>query len=113
MLANSGIRLGKVKKVVNLYVPLQFIIGDVEGGDQLCSRQSYRGMACNRLCRTCDVSTANCARTDIQCTRICVADIKLLYQTQDIDALAQLAQRPTYNCFYDMTVAKTHMVFLV
>jgi hypothetical protein len=106
VLANSGIRLGKVKKVVNLYVPLQFIIGDVEGGDQLCSRQSYRGMACNRLCRTCDVSTANCAKTDIQCTRICVADIKLLYQTQDLDALAQLAQRPTYNCFYDIDCGK-------
>jgi hypothetical protein len=50
--------LGNVSKRVNLYVPLQFIIGDVEGGDHLCSRQTYCGKTCLRLCRTCDVSTA-------------------------------------------------------
>jgi hypothetical protein len=36
-LLNSKIQLGRVSKIVNLYVPLQFIIGDVEGGDQLTS----------------------------------------------------------------------------
>jgi hypothetical protein len=53
--------LGNVSKRVNLYVPLQFIIGDVEGGDHLCSRQTYRSKTCLRLRRTCDVSTANAA----------------------------------------------------
>jgi hypothetical protein len=105
-LNNSFVQLGKHNKVVNLYVPLQFIIGDVEGGDQLCSRQSYRGIACNRLCRTCDISTENCGRTDIECSRIRVADIKQLYLLQDVQALALLAQRPTYNCFYDIDCGK-------
>jgi hypothetical protein len=45
-LSNTNIRLGREEKVANLYVPLQFIIGDVEGGDQFCSRWSYRLKTC-------------------------------------------------------------------
>jgi hypothetical protein len=105
-LTRSTIRLGRVQKVVNLYVPLQFIIGDVEGGDQLCSRQSYRGIKCPRVCRTCDISTVNCARTDLRCRRIKVAHIRKLYRLQKLHALKQLAQRPTYNCFYDIDCGK-------
>ena len=105
-LSHSKIRLGQIEKVVNLYVPLQFIIGDVEGGDQLCSRQSYRGKQCPRICRTCDVSTLNCVKTDIRCKRIEVSHIRHLVDTQNIDALKLLAQRPTYNCFYDIDNGK-------
>ena len=43
-LHNIPIQLGTACKRVNLYVPLQFIIGDVEGGDQLCSRYTYRSL---------------------------------------------------------------------
>jgi hypothetical protein len=105
-LSNSTIRLGRIAKVVNLYVPLQFIIGDVEGGDQLSSRYSYRQIQCPRICRTCDVSTLDCTRTDITCTRIKVADIQRLYNTQNKAALKLLAQRPTFNCFYDIDCGK-------
>jgi hypothetical protein len=105
-LRNSSVRLGKHKKIVNLYVPLQFIIGDVEGGDQLCSRYSYRGIASPRLCRTCDVSTENCGRTDIECKRIEVAHIRQLYEEQNLEALKALAQRPTFNCLYDIDCGK-------
>jgi hypothetical protein len=49
------VQLGNVVQRVNLYVPLQFIIGDVEGGDQLCSCQTFRREICLRMCRTCDV----------------------------------------------------------
>ena len=94
------IQLGTSSKLVNLYVPLQFIIGDVEGGDQLCSRWTYRGTQCRRLCRTCDVSTENSARTDIQCTRIRVADIQHLVANADNDELKAMAQRPGFNALY-------------
>jgi hypothetical protein len=86
-LKDSTIQLGKSRKKVNLYVPLQFIIGDVEEGDHLCSRYSYRQLACKRLCRTCDVSTEDSGNTEIQCTRIEVANIKQLYVAQDLQAL--------------------------
>jgi hypothetical protein len=42
--------LNKVCQRVTLYVPLQFIIGDVDGSDHLCSRFTYRGNACKQLC---------------------------------------------------------------
>jgi hypothetical protein len=67
-------QLGNVMQHVNLYVPLQFIIGDVEGGNQLCSCQTFRREICLRMCCTCDVSTANASRPDLECTRVCVDD---------------------------------------
>ena len=45
-----NIQLGTFSKLVNLYVPLQFIIGDVEGGDQLSSQFTYCSKSCHRLC---------------------------------------------------------------
>jgi hypothetical protein len=105
-LSNSKIQLGRVSKIVNLYIPLQFIIGDVEGGDQLTSRYHYRLKDCNRICRTCDVSTANCNRSNHFCKRIKVATIKNLYLRQDLEALKNLCQRHTYNTFYDIDCGK-------
>jgi hypothetical protein len=70
------VQLGTVVQRVNLFVPLQFIIGDAEGGDQLCSRQTFCWEICLRMCRTCDVSTANASRPGLECTRVRVADIK-------------------------------------
>jgi hypothetical protein len=105
-LSNTKIRLGREEKVVNLYVPLQFIIGDVEGGDQLCSRWSYRLTTCRRMCRTCNVSTLNCNKTTIRCKRIEVAKIRALYERQDKVALQKLCQRPTFNAFYDIDCGK-------
>ena len=99
-LTDIPLQLGPHLKRVNLYVPLQFIIGDVEGGDQLCSRHSYRGNACKRLCRTCDVSTENAARTDLTCTRIRVADVQALSANGDTEALKKLHQRPGFNSLY-------------
>jgi hypothetical protein len=98
--------LGRVSAVVDLYVPLQFIIGDVEGGDQLCSRWSYRQRPCKRMCRTCDVSTANSSDTTLYCNRIKVADIVKLYEAKDYKALKAISQRPYYNCLYDIDCGK-------
>jgi hypothetical protein len=91
-LSNTKIRLGRKEKVVNLYVPLQFIIGDVEGGDQLCSCWSYCLKTCQRMCRTCNVSTLTCNKTTIRCKCIEVAKITALNQHQDKAALKKLCQ---------------------
>jgi hypothetical protein len=104
--------LGNVSKFVNLYVPLQFIIGDVmplqfiigdvEGGDHLCSRQTYRGNACLCLCRTCNVSTANAARKDLTCSRIHVADIQHIVATATKEELNKVCQCPGFNSLYQI-----------
>jgi hypothetical protein len=105
-LLNTKIRLGREEKVVNWYVPLQFIIGVVEGGDQLCSRWSYGLKTCWRMCCTCHVSTLNCNKTTIICKCIEVAKIRALYQRQDKAALKKLCQWPTFNAFYDIDCGK-------
>ena len=101
-LNDVGIQLGNFSKRVNLYVPLQFIIGDADGGDQLCSRYINRRMDCPRLCRTCDVSTEDSARTDIHCRRITVAEVKALLLDDDLEGLKQLQQRPFLNSLIDI-----------
>ena len=101
-LHNLLIQLGPHIKRCDLYMPLQFIIGDVEGGDMLCSRYHYRQLKCNRLCRTCDVSTVDAGRTDRDCNRILVQDIKNLIAREEFEELHSLAQRPTFNALYDI-----------
>jgi hypothetical protein len=87
---------------VNLYVPLQFIIGDVKGGDQLCSHQTFCWEICLWMCRTCDVSTANAWRPDLECTRVRVADIKHALNTISLQELNAMRQCPGFNALYDV-----------
>ena len=101
-LPTTKLQLGSFSKEVNLYVPLQFIIGDVEGGDQLCSRWYSRLGNCSRLCRTCDVSTEDAANTNINCNRIELADVQKLHATNDLDGLKSICQRPYYNALFDI-----------
>jgi hypothetical protein len=101
-LNNVNLTLGQHTKRVNLYVPLSFIIGDVEGADTLCGRYHYYQEKCPRLCRTCDISTLDAIRTDIRCSRILLADIKHLVDNQDLPALRQLSQRPTFNALFEI-----------
>jgi hypothetical protein len=101
-LHNVSVQLGKVVQRVNLYVPLQFIIGDVEGGDQLCSRQAFRREICLRMCRTCDVSTANASRPDLECTCVRLDDKKHALNTLSLTELNVLRQRPGCNALYDI-----------
>jgi hypothetical protein len=68
--------LGNKSKRVNLNLPLQFIIGDVEGGNTLCSHFNFYGQGCMQLCCTCNVSQANAGQTDIVCNRVWVADVQ-------------------------------------
>ena len=94
------IQLGENCKRVQLYVPLHFIIGEVEGGDQLCSRHKYRAEACKRLCRTCDVSTLDSGRTDLVCNHVRVADVQHLLHTGTPEQLNEFRQYPGFNALY-------------
>jgi hypothetical protein len=83
-------------------VPLQFIIGDTDGGDHLCSRWTYWGETCLRLCRTCDVATLDTARTDLVCNRILVQIMKQLVTNGTKAELDAMAQHPGLNAFYNI-----------
>jgi hypothetical protein len=96
------IQLGSHCQRVNLYVPLQYLIGDADGGDHFCSQWTYRLETCLRLCRTCDVATLNAARTDLVCNRIHVQDIRNLVNNGTKAAMDAVAQQPGFNAFYNI-----------
>ena len=57
-LDNIELRLGDYTKMVNLKVPLAFIIGDIQGGDAICGRSAYFGKDAKRICQMCDATLA-------------------------------------------------------
>jgi len=48
--------LGDHTKIVNLKVPLAFIIGDIQGGDGICGRSAYYQTKARRICRMCNAT---------------------------------------------------------
>lgn len=50
--------LGNKTKMVNLKVPLAFIIGDIQGGDGICGRSAYYKEDTSCICHMCDITPA-------------------------------------------------------
>ena len=48
------LQLGSKSKVVNLKIPLMFIIGDNQGGDTICGRHIHYGVSARRISRICN-----------------------------------------------------------
>jgi hypothetical protein len=97
-----NLQLGPHSKVVNLYIPLAFIIGDIEGGNQLSGYRGFSRMDCPRVSMTCDCSTENAANIRVTCNRIKQADVQQLVRNNDIAALHAMRQRPTNLAFFDV-----------
>ena len=80
------LRLGPYEKLVNLKIPVAFIIGDAQGGDYICSRSlNYNGETGKRSCCTCDVGPKSmCLATPNMCLRIIQAYIEALIDAGDV-----------------------------
>ena len=55
-LFNVPLTLGDQTKLVNLKVPLAFIIGDIQGGDNICGRSAYYNSNARQICRMCNAT---------------------------------------------------------
>ena len=102
VLNNKMLQLGNATAMRSLYVPLAYIIGDVEGGNQLTGYAGFSRMNCKRLCRTCHVSVENGPKMNVFCERIRVNHVIDLINRQDTAALRAMCQRGTPNAFYDI-----------
>ena len=60
---------GWMKKNVDLYVPVAFIIADVQEADQNCSFYPSNTLGHKHVYCTCDVSVENACRTTVPCKR--------------------------------------------
>ena len=101
-LNNITITIAGVKKTVSLYVPLAFIIGDVQGGNELTGHSGSNLRNCARLCRTCDVSFEDSSKTNMQCSRIFQQEVHELVLANAHQELKAMQQRPTYLVFFDI-----------
>ena len=55
-LHNFELTLEKHKKMVNLKIPLAFIIGDAQGGDNVCGRSAYYNQDARQIFRMCNAT---------------------------------------------------------
>jgi hypothetical protein len=104
-LNEKTIQLGPHLGSVNLYLPLAYIIGDVEGGNALTGFRGSTKKDCPRVGRTCDCSTPDAHNTSIECNRILQADVKRMVVEGDLEGLHAMRQRPTYLVFFISTAA--------
>ncbi len=76
-LLDVPITLGNKTKIVNLKVPLAFIIGDIQGGDNICGRSAYYKDDAKRICHMCDATPAAYISKEMnQCNLLVMEDIK-------------------------------------
>lgn len=97
------LQLAEKAKEVNLLIPLAFIIGDNQGGDNIAGRAAYYGLHARRISRNCDatVETYSTIEPDC-CAPLNMEDIKQMVIDQDWDALHELHQCPCWNPFFDV-----------
>ena len=102
-LDNVELRLGDHTKMVNLKVPLAFIIGDIQGGDGICGRSAYYGKDARRICHMCDATPAVYdSRKPNKCNLLIMEEMKQLCIDKDLKKLYDLMQYPTWQAFYDI-----------
>ena len=102
-LDNVELRLGDQIKMVNLKVPLAFIIGDIQGGDGICGRSAYYGKDARRICCMCDATPAIYdSKNDNKCNLLVMEDMKQLCINKDLEKLYDLMQYPNWQAFYDI-----------
>ena len=95
--------LGKQTKIVNLKVPLAFIIGDIQGGDGIVGRPCYYGNDARRICRMCDASyKVYESRAVNNCNLLEMDNIIQMYRNMETDKLHDLMQYNTWQAFWDI-----------
>jgi hypothetical protein len=94
------LQLGPHTKKVNLYLPLAYIIGDIEGGNQLTGYRGYARVTCPRISMTCDCPTDQAFNSERVCNFIKQADVQSMISNGEISELHQMGQRSTDLVFF-------------
>ena len=75
-LNNIELRLGTKCKVVNLKIPIMYIIGDNQGGNSICGRHIHYGLKAKRISRTCNAGPEQLKMPKLgSCKRIKMQDV--------------------------------------
>jgi cobalamin biosynthesis Co2+ chelatase CbiK len=102
-LNNIHLHLGKKSsKVVNLKIPLFFIIGDMQGGDKMCCTSASYSNTMKRPCRKCNVHGKDLGNPNKKCKKISMDYIKKLVTEEKVNDLKMLNQRNVYSPFFSL-----------
>src|SRR5687767_12369443 len=98
------LKLGNVCKVVDMKIPIMFIIGDMQGGDVIAGRPPYYGKGAKRVSRSCDAGFDQLFEipTAGSCNRLIMKDVMDLVKTQNWNALNNLYQAQHWISWFDL-----------
>jgi hypothetical protein len=87
--------------VVNLKVPVIFIIGDMQGGDKICCTTCNYSNKLHRLCSKCNVCGDESGDPLVQCKKINMVQIMQLVKDNRQDILDDFNQYSMDNAWVD------------
>lgn len=97
------LQLGRKSKIVNLKIPVMFIIGDNQGGDSICGRIVHYGKTARRISRTCDARPKQLSHPEAGCcSQLMMQDVVDHVKNQDEEALYNLYQVPHWVAWFDL-----------
>jgi hypothetical protein len=97
------ITFGGVTKIVNLKVPVIFIIGDMQGGDKICCTTCHYSNKLHRLCRKCNVRGDESGDPLVQCKKISMVRMMQLVKDNRQDILDDFNQYNVHNAWFDVS----------
>ena len=93
-LNNIKVTLSKDKtKVVNIKVPLFFIIGDMKGGDQMCCTSVSYSKSLSCTCRKCNIKGSQLGNPSIDCKKISMECVKVMLTHEMLEELKAINQK--------------------
>ena len=95
--------MGNKTKIVNLKVPLAYIIGDIQGGDGICGHSAYYNSDAKRICRMCDATPDAYSSIEVDnCNLLVMSDVIHLCKNNMHKELDALMQARNWQAFYDI-----------
>jgi hypothetical protein len=102
-LGNIPFIFGDDIKLVNLKVPVIFIIGDMQGGDMICCTTGHYSNKLHRLCRKCNVRGDESGDPLVQCKKINMVRIMQLVKDIRQDILDDFNKYNVDNAWFDVS----------
>jgi hypothetical protein len=94
--------LGGITKVVNIHVPVNFIIGDMQGGDKICACSPCYSNKMQQLCRKCNVKGSDADDPFVKCRRMIMANTQAWVVNEEYDKLDKINQYHVHNAWFDV-----------
>lgn len=102
-LDNIELKLGDKVKMVNLKIPIMYIIGDNQGGDSICGRWIYYGKNAKRISCMCNAGPQELQSPKIgSCTKLLMQDVMTKVEQDDEMYLENIYQARHWISWFEL-----------